>query len=291
MLAPAGRLGPIAEAATSRHESQHSSPQPRQYLLGKPGIAFQPDVVSRTWVRQWQDSWPVLSPGLHGLGNAGLLPARQMPVLGVLADNQDQLHVDKPRHELRSPSQRAFLSGRKVSRLTRPWIAESHWQDGNASRVVEGFGVHAQPVTQPITTGILERYATGVHPGAGRLARYQQCCLGIHLQHRPGPERQVLGAKRAGAHVFQQPADRLGPWFGRWLRFVTFHADCDARLGRSRPKGPSRLLPLWTHRVGVRPATRPMLRHRASRAMRSYGPPLRRPRALPAPTSVRHDIP
>ena len=104
--------------------------------MRKPRILFEPEVISRTRVRQGEYIRRIALPLPDGLGQ--VLPRmRQVPLLRVLADNERQSDLRQMLKKLPSPGLLAFWPWWEIARLTRTRIAEPHWQNGDPCCIVK----------------------------------------------------------------------------------------------------------------------------------------------------------
>ena len=93
-----------------------------------------------------------------------------MPVLGILADGDDQLDLRHRRDHRFPPLGRAFRAGRQVATLrVLTGEAEAHRHDGDTGAVVKHLGCQIEPLPQAVARGVGEGDAAGVHTGSRRL--------------------------------------------------------------------------------------------------------------------------
>ena len=115
----------------------------------------------------------------------------QVPVVGVLANDQGQLNIWQEIQELLTPLWGAFRSWWQVAGFSGAGIAKPHGQECNSGGVVKHRGINTHPAPQTFAAGIIEGNAGFMHPSAGCLADNQNTGGGGQLKHRPNPMRQV----------------------------------------------------------------------------------------------------
>src|SRR5271155_3307247 len=160
-----------------RDDPRHVGPQRRQQLEFKPGVALQPAVVPPRRMRHGHEARTVagaidVAPLADGFGQPGGDECRaEMPRLGVLADEQDELEIGQAMKQSLAPGLRAFAARRQVPAFgveTRK--AESHRHDRNLHRIVEYLLADPEPLAQADAGRIGEGASRDVNPDARRLA-------------------------------------------------------------------------------------------------------------------------
>src|SRR5215211_3514231 len=98
-----------------------------------------------------------------------------MPTLCIGTDAYNELDRGHEGQEAGSPRWRTFFAGRQVSAMgIGPRKAKAHWQNGDATRVIELIPGHAHPRAQTIPAGIVEGLHAGACVRSGRLSRNTQ---------------------------------------------------------------------------------------------------------------------
>lgn len=92
MLVIRGKAKKLEYLAVNGEYFQHFGTKRGKKLFRKPGIALEPQVVSRTGVRQRNRVRPVLSPCLNYLGERRTF-VWQVVSLGILAYHQCELKI------------------------------------------------------------------------------------------------------------------------------------------------------------------------------------------------------
>src|SRR5258706_16407511 len=184
--------------ALAKHWKEFS-PQPR--------VAWQPDVVARTRVRQGNGTGQVDAPVAHSVSDRCCVIWKMIGVR-VLTNDDGESKFLQPREQSGPPSACALGPRWQVTRAARPGIAETHGQDGDELWFVELLAGQTQPGAQPFATGVIEWDTRFVNLAAGRLPCNQDAGRRGKLEYRPWAKRQVLCAKRAAPNLRQQLCDR-----------------------------------------------------------------------------------
>ncbi len=146
-------------------------------------------------------------PGAHPLGECAA-SVREIMSLRILTDEQGAANIWEQSGDGSVPMGCAFGAWRQVSRLAFAGIAESHWHDGNAGKIIEFGTRHAQPFAQTSTTGIVPGNATGMNFRARSLTDDQHTSTAGDSEHRIG-SRDVTLAQGAGANALHQSVQIL----------------------------------------------------------------------------------
>ena len=163
-------------------------------------------------MRQWQHRGQITLPLLHTLGDCSL--PGQVPGLRVLADDQRQLDIRQLIEQGVAPRQGTFGSRWQITGCTSAWITKPHGQYGDTLAVIEGFPIHAHPVAQPVTTGIVKWQAGVMRAQSRSLRRHKNTGRSIKRKHRARLQWQMLGAKPTLPHLVDQ---RQKPVFHRYF--------------------------------------------------------------------------
>ncbi len=146
----------------------------------------------------------MVAPALNGAGYTPFSRFAQMPFLRVSTHQQGQAELCQMVDKVTTPCISAEFGRRQIrsfgviSRKAKP-----HWSKGELLQVIEGIGIHPQPITQTITRGIVKRFAGVMHPRARRLSGNQDARLRIQPDNGTwlmgcGRGRKAIGTKAAG---------------------------------------------------------------------------------------------
>src|SRR5260370_18548795 len=95
-----------------------------------------------------------------------------MPLLGIEADDQNELDIGQMLEDPRTPDFGAFAARREIAALrVEPRKATAHRYDREPPRIIENLFADPEPAAQAHAGGIGERTAGGGHPHPPRLAR------------------------------------------------------------------------------------------------------------------------
>jgi len=169
----------------------------------EPGVATQPQIISRAGMGHGEDLWPILPPVLN-IGCYGLTTVGKMPGVGILADNQSQPDMPQTIQQQVAPGWRALWPRWKISGLAGTRITKPHGQDGELLLVIEGIPGYPHPLSKPIAAGIIEGQPGFVHSPARGLPDHQNSGAFGYLYDRPWPTGQNVGANRTGPHASNQ---------------------------------------------------------------------------------------
>lgn len=122
---------------------------------------------------------------------------RQMIILRVAADGQDQVDLRQGGEEPVVPSPTAFAPRRQIA-LIRGVTRETkaHWGDQNLAAIVEGRTIDPHPGAQTLARRVVERQAARMGADPRCLARHEKTGRGIDPQDRFGLLRQRGTRKR-----------------------------------------------------------------------------------------------
>src|SRR5690606_19555013 len=85
----------------------HPLTQRRYHIFFKPGIATQPDIVARAWMRQWKGLRQIIPPGFYRIRQRRRA-LRHMVSQCILADYQRQLQLGQIVQQRLTPVGRTF---------------------------------------------------------------------------------------------------------------------------------------------------------------------------------------
>lgn len=112
----------------------NQSPQVRQNLALKPGIAAHPHCAAPTRMRKREVTRQCGPETAHVLGHRTLRPGGQIACLGILADQDRQANTAKRFDDPRVPERRALGARRQISGVARSRKAQSHRHQGDQGR-------------------------------------------------------------------------------------------------------------------------------------------------------------
>src|SRR5208337_1136315 len=123
--------------------------------------------------KAWMDAGPIdVAPVADRIGQSpgGDCPI-QMPLLRIVAHEQNELEIGESRKQSLAPGFRAFAARRHVAAFgVEARKAESHRHDGDLRRIVEYRLADPEPLAQADAGWIGEGAPRGMNPGARRLA-------------------------------------------------------------------------------------------------------------------------
>jgi len=160
----------------------------------------EPAYIARRRVWQREEVRQEITVMLYRVGKRAAFRAKVV-ILGIFTDQQSQLQRGQLRQQLLVPEWRALRTWRQVAGLALAGVAKAHRYDGYFVFIVKVFTIQLQPVTQPVTAGIIPGYAAGMHARARGLPDDQDACAAGCTQYRVWPEWQVGSTTPAGAYI------------------------------------------------------------------------------------------
>lgn len=148
--------------------------------------------------------------------------AREMIVLRVSTDGQDQLDVRQCGKKAVMPGAAALATRREVAFVSgMPRKAKAHGGDQHLAAVVEARPIDTHPIPQALAGRIVEGQTACMRPDPRRLTGNQQARRGIDAQDRAGFVRQRrtrergVPTKTAGPNGTDEVQEGVA---GAWLR-------------------------------------------------------------------------
>lgn len=181
----------------------------RDHLSFEPRVVLEPPNVSRAGVGQGNQTRQEIPPRLHGCRERPFpgLPT-QVPVDRVTADGEGQFNGTELFEDPLPPGFGALGTRRQVTARAGARVAEAHRHDGDATGVVERVAVNAEPGSQAVAAGIVERDAGGVDLPARCLSGDEEAGSRRQADHRTRTQWKVNFAETAGPYLRLQSLQR-----------------------------------------------------------------------------------
>ncbi len=111
--------------------------------------------------------------------------------LRISAQDEGQADADEFLQDRLPPGWGTLRPRRSVAGGAGPRKAESHRQDGDATRIEKNLFTDPHPLPQTHATGVLEGNSRGVHSTTWSLADNQDRGLWVDLEDRAWSQREV----------------------------------------------------------------------------------------------------
>ncbi len=155
-------------------------------------------------MRQGDEAGPIFLPGLHCFGQGCLSAVSKIMRVGILAQQNRQLHLRHSSEQFLVPGLGTLGPGWQISGPPCSRITEPHRDQRDPLRVVKLLRCDTKPVPQTIPTRIIPRDAGFVDTAARCLPNNENARAFVCGKNGARTSGQMLGADITPPHLPQQ---------------------------------------------------------------------------------------